>query len=362
MDDSWALPFYEEIQNLLFSPNSDLELIKEKIEEIKGSLSPNAIDRQLILAFSLNYNKIPILTPLLSKTTMNANDFVHFDQILLFHLLQVNISFPISVMIPKRGRKLKIEKFLYEELLKQNKFDELQRKCDQYHMKIKIREKTKIEEIIENDDIESFKLLSNTNDFDFNQKIKKINILYHYTRIPIILYCIEKNAYKCFKFALINGADPTQKSEKLVSRWRKEFKRIWDAYGFAGAKGNIQIIRMLKERGLNPNSCLMEGCSQFHQNMILEWIKDEESQLLDTGIKTTIHYENYQAFSLFVQRKNDLNILVSQKNFSQITLLQYALLKKANEIGELLISKGAYINAIYIIYPNIIILFLIKII
>ena len=41
---------------------------------------------------------------------------------------------------------------------------------------------------------------------------------------PILLYCIEKNAFKCFKFALINGADPSIKSEKL--KRRMEWKRI----------------------------------------------------------------------------------------------------------------------------------------
>ena len=44
------------------------------------------------------------------------------------------------------------------------------------------------------------------------------------------------------------------------------------------------------------------------------------------------------------------------------TPLHYAAWKNSKEIGELLISKGAYINAIDIIYLNIIIFFLIKII
>ena len=29
----------------------------------------------------------------------------------------------------------------------------------------------------------------------------------------------------------------------------KEYKEVWDAYGFAGAKGNIQIIRILEDNG-----------------------------------------------------------------------------------------------------------------
>ena len=68
---------------------------------------------------------------------------------------------------------------------------------------------------------------------------------------------------------LINGVDPSIKTEKLK---RKEYKEVWDAYVFAGAKGNIQIIRILEEKGFKPNECLMKGCSQFHQKGILELI------------------------------------------------------------------------------------------
>ena len=68
-------------------------------------------------------------------------------------------------------------------------------------------------------------ILSNSNNFDFNQKIEKNNELYHYYRIPILLYCIEKNAFKCFKFVLINGANPSIKSEKL-NRRKKNIKEF----------------------------------------------------------------------------------------------------------------------------------------
>ena len=49
-------------------------------------------------------------------------------------------------------------------------------------------------------------------------------------------------------------------------------------------------------------------------------------------------------------------------NKNKQTPLRIALEKNSKEIGEILISKGAHINAKDIIYLNIIILFLIKII
>ena len=183
----------KDFQSILFSPCCDQLSVKEKIEEIKDFFSPSEIDHQLILAFSLDYAKIPIFKTLLSKSNLEEKDFIHFDQELLFHLLQSNISFPLSVITKKNitEKKLIIEKYLYEELQKQNQLEGINQDRE-----ITIREKTKIEEIIENDDIESLKILSNSNNFDFNQKIEKNNELYHYCRIPILLYCIEKNAFK----------------------------------------------------------------------------------------------------------------------------------------------------------------------
>ena len=290
-------------------------MIKEKIEEIKNCLSPNQIDHQLILAFSLNYNKIRILAPYLSKSTLESSDFIHFDQELLYHLLTLDISFPILPSLMKHvkktksyfSQKLTIEKNLYEELQKRNKIEEIEHYCKEKGIKTKIREKTKIEEIIEKDDIEAFKALSTDINFAFNQTIKKDNELFHYSRIPIILYCIEKNAYKCFKFALINGADPTIKSERMEFNsfdTGKKYVPVWDAYGFASAKGNIQILRILEESGFHPTNCINEGCSKFHQKLVLDLMKKEKNDLLNNlGIIETICYENFEALELFCQEK-----------------------------------------------------------
>ena len=49
-------------------------------------------------------------------------------------------------------------------------------------------------------------------------------------------------------------------------------------------------------------------------------------------------------------------------NKANVTPLHFAAVKNLKEMGELFISKGADINARDIIYQNIIILFLIKII
>ena len=85
----------KQFQSSIFSSNCDLQYVKEKIEEVKSFLSPSEIDHQLILAFSLSYNKIPLFQPILSKSSFKVKDFIHFDQEFLFHLIQSNISFPL---------------------------------------------------------------------------------------------------------------------------------------------------------------------------------------------------------------------------------------------------------------------------
>ena len=359
----------QDFQNTIFSSIIDTHLLSTKVQ---NGISPKVINNQLILSFSLNYERISILSPFLSEPKIEKNEFIHYDQELLLHLLKNNISFPISIILDQHltgkkhtnDQKLVLEPSLYEELKKHTTLELLKEKFNEkYHqdckkeeeeeeekkeLTIEIREKTKLEEIIEKDDIDGFRLISNSSDFDFNGTIKKVNQLYQYTEIPIILYCIEKNAIKCFKYALINGADPSHMSIKTYrDKWGDTSDRkIWDGYGFAGAIGNIQIIKMIKDQGIPINGNVIKGSSKFHQNHIIQWIEKENSSLLEEGIKECIKYCNYEGFDI-IARNFDINSLMDRKNS---TLLHIATTFKAKEIGELLISKRADINAKDIIY------------
>ena len=87
-----------DFQSYLFSSELDIETIKAKINELKEQFSEKEIDHQIILAFSLNYEKIPFLLPLLSEPKIEERYFFHNDQTLLFHLLTNNVSFPLSII------------------------------------------------------------------------------------------------------------------------------------------------------------------------------------------------------------------------------------------------------------------------
>ena len=191
----------------------------------------------------------------------------------MYNLLKAKISFPISCFISSASKyqnssstqkkTIFLEKDLFEELSKQGQLDNLLLNS---RKEFAFREKTKLEEIIEKDDIDSFRIFAS--EPQFNQMIDKVNLLFQYTKVPILSYCIEKEAIKCFKYALINGADPSQKSQL-------NDEKVWDSYGFAGAIGNIQIIKMIEDNGYPMSKDLVNGCIMFHHNNILQWIIKE---------------------------------------------------------------------------------------
>ena len=91
------------LQKILYSDCVNVDLLKTLIEDLKKKYSSSAIDidHQLILAFSLDYTKIPILIPFLSKKSLNKTDFIHADQEFLFRLIEADISFPLIILFEK---------------------------------------------------------------------------------------------------------------------------------------------------------------------------------------------------------------------------------------------------------------------
>ena len=130
----------------------------------------------------------------------------------------------------------------------------------------------------------------------------------------------------------------------MVIKEKKDYICFWDAYGFAAAKGNIQITKILIDNGfqLNKrNKGLMDGCTQFHQKGILEWIKREHSYLLKAKIDEIIKYENFDVFDIYIQNCYNIDHPINRRGK---TPLHYAMELNRKTMGELLISFGASIN------------------
>ena len=148
------------------------------IDQLKNQFSVKEIDDQIILAISLQYEKIPFLLQFFSEPKIEKKAFFHNDKTFLFHLITNKISFPLSIIyFPHASEEFQsntliLEQSLYEEIKKQNKLDLLKEKIKKniifkkdQEISIQIREKEKIEEIIDNDDIDLFRLISNENNF-----------------------------------------------------------------------------------------------------------------------------------------------------------------------------------------------------
>ena len=173
--------------------------------------------------------------------------------------------------------------------------------------------------------------------------IKKSFLEVEEMEIPLIQYCVMKEANKCFKYLLINGFDDPKKIMKernplsfndsqgnIINIKRYE----WDCMATAIFFGYRDIIFILEEIGIErgTNATHIEAAILSYRNMIaIEIIED-------------LNENNEQIENIF-----NVSIMTSAKNNN---------LKGV----EFLMNKGADINAIDIIYLNMNILFLIKLI
>ena len=192
----------------------------------------------------------------------------------------------------------------------------------------------KLAEIIEKDNVDELQILivaHNIQTFSmFSSTFKNINDM----AISLLHFCIIKKAIKCFKYLLVNGYDdPNHFMEELNpdpdnKEWVKSYQYEWDCMALAIYLGNMEIMKILEDKGIKKgnNSSHIEAAIFSYRNTIA---KDIINEIEDKDEKT----------------KDILNIGIA------------ASIKKNNiKVIELLISKGADINAIDIIYLNMIIL------
>ena len=69
----------QQLHEILYSDSIDVNSLKSLLEDLKKKYPAKEIDHQLILAFSLDYSRIPILVPFLSNKSMKSVDFIHAD-------------------------------------------------------------------------------------------------------------------------------------------------------------------------------------------------------------------------------------------------------------------------------------------
>ena len=82
-----------------------------------------------------------------------------------------------------------------------------------------------LKQIIEKDDLE---LLQQEFENDKNIILHDSFFEVEKMKIPILHYCVMKKAMKCFKFLILNGADPTVKLSQIQSTIQPKQHYEWD--------------------------------------------------------------------------------------------------------------------------------------
>ena len=189
-----------------------------------------------------------------------------------------------------------------------------------------------------------------------------------------------KNALKCFKYLLVNGYDdPNRVMLKDKRRFKPSHRKViksshlkriakiqgyeWDCMATAIFFGNQEIMKILENRRIQTkmNSKYIEAAILSYRNSIAAKIIEElnnNNNSINEAIFVSAKNNNIKGAELLMRQIN-----IKAKNLpKKKTPLHYAIYYNSIEMGEILISKGADINAKDIIYLNIIILFLINII
>ena len=128
---------------------------------------------------------------------------------------------------------------------------------------VKNNYKTNIEIIISGDKIQELQsLIQKKNIKTFNTITTSFNEVEE-MKIPLIQYCIMKNAKECFKYLLVNGYDdPNKIMEDLKRIEIINFNRSaeiikgyeWDCMATAIYFGNKDIIAILEDRGIEKRT------------------------------------------------------------------------------------------------------------
>ena len=132
---------------------------------------------------------------------------------------------------------------------------------------------TKIEKIISGDKIKELQELLQKNDIKTFNTITKSFLEAEKMEIPLIQYCIMKNAIECFKYLLVNGFDdPKKKMKNQNIYYLQDYE--WDCMTTAIFFGNKEIVQILENRGIEKgkNPIHIEAAILSYRNVIAKEI------------------------------------------------------------------------------------------
>ena len=222
-----------------------------------------------------------------------------------------------------------IEVLYQNEIIKKEKFDLLMSKFKKYLL---FPHEENIEKIISGDNIKELQEFVQKKNISLFKRITKPFKEIKKMEIPIIHYCIMKNAINCFKYLLVNGLDDPNKfiAEQDPYGYGSHYKYIrkyeWDCMATAIYYGNKEIIHILENRGIEKgkNSKHIEAAILSYRNEIVEDLidkingkneKNEETEkILNVGIITSAMNNNIKATEWLI--KKGANISINDKHLN----------------------------------------------
>ena len=151
-------------------------------------------------------------------------------------------------------------------------------------------------------------------------------------QIPLIQYCIIKNAKECFKYLLVNGFDdPNRTMEGQNPEYfydshynRVEIKRYeWNCMATAIYFGNKKIVKILEERVIEngENATHIEAAILSYRNLITKEIiedlnenKKQIQNILNISIISAVKNNNIKGVKFLMTKGVDINTHDEQLN------------------------------------------------
>ena len=241
--------------------------------------------QELLVACSLSPNLFSFFFPLIQKfqnQQIDSENWSFFNPSFLYKLYQ-NSFFTFDQIT-----KILPNNYLVSEVgLNKSKTN------NYYYYKEEFNDFTgKLVTSIRNDQIELLSFLSTYNLFSFDQYLKLFDKIYNYSLIPLLHYSIQCHSKKCFKFLLLNGADPSLTS----NGWNK-----WDAMAFAVASGDFVFIKILEDNGIYYNENSANAAAKFHQNSVLKWLIDHHIDTLTYTLLSAVETNNLEGIFYLLQ-------------------------------------------------------------
>ena len=321
--------------------------------------------RHLIQILSYRKDLIDIIKPFLEQLNssinneqFSINEEKHISFLKLLSSFQLEVLHEFELINEDIYKIANIKKDL---IIRSEKNEE------KYNIDDEIRGKVK--EIIKGDRLEDFQKLINERGINaISPIIKSFNEI-EKMEIPIIIECIIQKASKCFKYLLINEIEEptiTMQNSGFIIGSPSEYE--WNCMAIAIYYGEIGMMKILEDKGTekgNQSSHIEAAIFSFRNPIIKEIMnrikeKDEETIkiILNKGILTTIKSNNISGFEFL--NEEGKNMIMKLTFDSGRKPLHIAVENNSKEMIELLIKKGANINAIDIIFQIIIIFLLTK--